>query len=276
MQYFNQKKLVKKGEIKSVIPLLAALCAFFPQPVFAKYHKKQDADYVREWCTKNGGIEQKKLENGLRPDCTTSDYVVEVDSVIEWEKNLEQAIGYGISSGKKAKFVAVIEEPYQESFFHAAKLKIKSKSLPVTIEKLENFSSKEESLRSIAGPTVKMSSSGKCHVKGCGSYGKTTKNVRDFSSLAECLNAGGVLPRDISEPKIWLCEEKVLGRTSRNELKNTKKIEKSITLDKTSPNVKLSISGNKCHEKGSRYYNQTKMFLPFKTLQDCQEYTVRK
>lgn len=42
----------------------------------------------------------------------------------------------------------------------------------------------------------------------------------------------------------------------------------TISAASTAPAVKKSI--NKiCHAKGTRYYAQTKLFVPFKTLKDC-------
>jgi hypothetical protein len=41
----------------------------------------------------------------------------------------------------------------------------------------------------------------------------------------------------------------------------------SVVVAQTAP-VKMSRTGI-CHAPGSTYYNQTKNFTPFKTLQDC-------
>ena len=241
----------------------------------AKYFKKQDADYVRQWCSQHKGTEQKVLKNGLRADCVTSLYAVEVDSVIAWEKNLDQALAYGKASGKKAKFVAVLEDPSQELYFKKAEQKIKGKNLPVEIERLENFKSKELSLKEIDGPIIKLSKSGnKCHVKGCGSYGQT-KNFTPFNTLAECINAGGELPGNVGEGTLWSCEVEAAGKSSIADISkgNKSKPIADIADNATkSPPVKLSLSGNKCHKKGSRYYKQTKRFKVFSNMKDCLSY----
>lgn len=253
--------------VASVFAILSTL------PAQAKYHKKQDADYVREWCSKNNGIEQKVLKNGLRPDCTTENHVVEIDSVVEWEKNLDQANGYGIESGKKAKFIAVIEEPSQVRFFNQAVAKIKRDNISVEIEKLENFKSKEQSLKEIRGPIAKLSNSGnKCHVKGCGAYG-ATKDFKSFSTLAECLNHGGDIPGGIKEDTLWTCEFNAVGASSKSQVNNYKStLLKNEKTNDLNPTVKMSLSGSKCHEKGSQYYKQTKKFKPFKSKRDCLDY----
>ena len=46
----------------------------------------------------------------------------------------------------------------------------------------------------IQNPNVKKSSSGICHEKGS-QYYKQTKKVESFSSIQDCLNSGGRLPR---------------------------------------------------------------------------------
>ena len=46
----------------------------------------------------------------------------------------------------------------------------------------------------IQNPNVKKSSSGICHEKGS-QYYKQTKKFESFSSIEDCLNSGGRLPR---------------------------------------------------------------------------------
>ena len=46
----------------------------------------------------------------------------------------------------------------------------------------------------IQNPNVKKSSSGICHEKGS-QYYKQTKKFESFSSIQDCLNSGGRLPR---------------------------------------------------------------------------------
>jgi len=41
-------------------------------------------------------------------------------------------------------------------------------------------------------------------------------------------------------------------------------------IQNNNPNVKKSTS-NICHEKGSQYYNQTKKYESFSSIEDCLE-----
>jgi len=108
------------------------------------------------------------------------------------------------------------------------------------------FLSVEPSTAQDDGPPVKKSNSGICHVKGSRFYNQT-KNFTPFNSIGDCVKSGG------------------------REVGNNKTTRIGTDLQYQSPddpNVKKSKSGI-CDEKGSRFYNQTRNFTPFKSIDDC-------
>jgi hypothetical protein len=177
--------------------ILILLASLVPIAHGASYNKKkQDADYVKEWCDRNRGKAEKEIDGTRkRPDCTTKSHVVEIDYADKWKKNIPQAMEYGKLSGKQAKLVMVVESEEEErKYFEPAKKYADEKSPTLEIDILRNFKSKEASLKEIVGPPVKKSDSGICHEKGKGYYGKT-KKFTPYNSMDDCLKSKGRLPK---------------------------------------------------------------------------------
>jgi len=201
-----------------------ALIAFVistPGLSLAKYHKKQDADYVKEWCDSRGGTKWVRGETSsgkrVEADCVTDKFAVEVDSAEDWERNLMQAKKYGSAFDRTPMLVLVVEEPHQRKYVEEAKKFSIDYGLGVRIESLENFKSLDDSLNEIDEPIVKMSTRGICHVKGFGAYGQT-RNYDDYDNLDDCLAAGGRLPKRVIEANIRRAEKRAL-----KALKKTRK-----------------------------------------------------
>jgi hypothetical protein len=95
-------------------------------------------------------------------------------------------------------------------------------------------------------PPVKKSRSGICHSKGSRFYNQT-KNFTPFNTLDDCIRSGG---------------REVGGRGNATERTNPQ------PESSEGPNVKKSKSGI-CHEKGTRFYNQTRNFTPFRSIDEC-------
>jgi hypothetical protein len=90
-----------------------------------------------------------------------------------------------------------------------------------------------------ADPAVKKSETGICHDASSSSYGNT-KKFTPFNSVEECLKSGGKLPVGAKEPAPAAAADP----------------------------VKKSDSGI-CHDKSSPYYEKTKNFTPYKTMDEC-------
>ncbi|MBY0346530.1 MAG: hypothetical protein K2P98_06705 [Neisseriaceae bacterium] len=155
-----------------------------------------------------------------RIDCVTDTHAVEVESVLKWQEGISQALRYGEASNKRPLLVLVVETQEQLSILRQAIDTIRRNNLKLEVEKLENFSSLEDSLAQIPGKTVKMSSSKICHVKNCGHYSATKFPIAEFDTLAECLNGGGHKADNIGEETLWACERNANnGRDSRSQMK---------------------------------------------------------
>jgi hypothetical protein len=82
------------------------------------------------------------------------------------------------------------------------------------------------------------------------------------------------IPKHCSKSGILTCHQ--YHPIFSNQVKIEKKVKPVSTQQVTkkhsafsSPQVKLSKSGNKCHAKGTRHYNITLNFTAFDSIEDC-------
>lgn len=181
-------RMTKIFKYLAILPLIATAASY--------NHKKQDADYVKEWCTRNGGLTEQYVSASSRVDCVTKNEVVEIEFADKYSEGIPQVARYAKESGKKGRLVLVVENPYENHYVDDARALVKAANPNINIEILTNFKSKKESLAEIGGPAVKMARrSGICHVKNKGSYGVTKKFVA-YNSLEACIKAGGKRPKN--------------------------------------------------------------------------------
>lgn len=74
-------------------------------------HFYLEKEYQEAWCSLNGGVSEYILPDKTRVDCVTNDYAIEFDFANKWAESIGQALYYGISLGKSAAIVLILENP---------------------------------------------------------------------------------------------------------------------------------------------------------------------
>lgn len=205
------------SKMKYCIKTCLALIYIFSSFCFAKqrvYTKMQDEDYNKIYCKEHNGKSQvsgsRNGESG-RADCITDEFAIKVDSIlVPIEQNIEESQRYARIFKRRAKIVFVIENVAYLEKYSVVKKIIAENYSNISVEKLENFTTVEASLSAIQGPNIKKSNSGKCHIKGLGSYANT-KKFNHYNNLESCLQSGGTLPNNISPDKMYKRDRELSG-----------------------------------------------------------------
>jgi hypothetical protein len=119
-------------------------------------------------------------------------------------------------------------------------------------------------------PLVKKSIVGFCHSMGSISYQEITRYMR-FDSIEACIESGGKLPSTaeaLTAPEssvIPTPDEPINEASTESEPPDE---DPYRTYDPGNPPVKKSRT-DICHEQGTRFYDQTKNFVPFGSIDEC-------
>ena len=88
-------------------------------PVYAEQnsHLHNEYSYQHEWCSAHNGIEEFENRDKTRVDCLTITNAVEFDFANKWAESIGQALYYQFMTGKRAKVVLILENPYKEMVY---------------------------------------------------------------------------------------------------------------------------------------------------------------
>ena len=92
-----------------------AVAIFLPlEGQTAQNDNKDEDDYVKEWCSENGGQLEWPLDDGTEVDCLTDTHVVEFKRASEWSripKSIGQVIHYTqrIGLNRQPGIILIIE-----------------------------------------------------------------------------------------------------------------------------------------------------------------------
>ncbi len=78
----------------------------------AQNENKHERDYVKEWCSANGGEPWWRVDDGTKVDCLTDIYAVEIKRAGRWNdvvKGIGQAIHYAQQTERQPGIVLIIE-----------------------------------------------------------------------------------------------------------------------------------------------------------------------
>lgn len=86
-----------------ITQFLAALLLLFTTTAYAL-----ESDYSAPWCVLQGGEHEKRLADGTRVDCLTTQYAIEVDFATKWYEAVGQALHYARMTGKQPGIMLIV------------------------------------------------------------------------------------------------------------------------------------------------------------------------
>lgn len=73
-----------------------------------------EKDYQEWWCRKHGGNTEYRLADGIRVDCLTGEYAVEVEYAHKWAESIGQALYYAQQTGRKPGVLLILRDRVDE------------------------------------------------------------------------------------------------------------------------------------------------------------------
>ena len=122
---FNRPRLA----VALVALVVLALCAGTAQ---AKHLHKEHV-YQAAWCDARGGRMEVRLPGGLRIDCETDTYAVEVDFAPKWAESVGQSMAYAGATGKRAGILLILERPSDSRHLIKLRRTIEQNALPIDV-----------------------------------------------------------------------------------------------------------------------------------------------
>lgn len=105
------------------VVLLTCSCAF----------AHSERYYQDEWCIKQQGVMESKLDDHTRIDCLTIDYAVEVEFAHKFYESIGQSLHYAMMTGKKAAILIVLQKSGDSKYVSRLLGIIQHYSLPITV-----------------------------------------------------------------------------------------------------------------------------------------------
>jgi len=101
------KKITKT--LLLVISLIGAfIYLFYIYSKQASY--RYEKTYQKTFCEKMGGKMEVRLQDGVRVDCLTSAYAIEIDFAKKWAESVGQALYYGYLSGRQPAVAIIVND----------------------------------------------------------------------------------------------------------------------------------------------------------------------
>lgn len=90
------------------------LCGFVIGKAQAK-HQQPERDYQTEWCNEAHGMMEVRIE-GVRIDCLTDEYAVEVDFSHKWAEAIGQSLRYAQLTRRQPAVLLIVEKAGDERY----------------------------------------------------------------------------------------------------------------------------------------------------------------
>ena len=104
-------------------------------PALAADRLQSEKKYQETWCGARGGVMEYRLNNGMRVDCLTDEYAVEMDFANKWYESFGQALFYAKATKRKPAVVLIIEN--KNDWIYYGRLKSISKESGLKIWYIE-------------------------------------------------------------------------------------------------------------------------------------------
>jgi len=100
------------------------------------YSPPKEHWYQDVWCQGQGGMTEYRVSGGLRVDCLTDEYAIEMDFARKWSEAIGQSMEYSMLTEKKAGIVLILKKKSDYRYWKRLKKLIAHYQLPITVWQL--------------------------------------------------------------------------------------------------------------------------------------------